>query len=45
VLRKWGDLCHGNSENLALMLTLEIGKKMAERRREMLWCEFSEAIC
>ncbi|RFU28957.1 hypothetical protein B7463_g7390, partial [Scytalidium lignicola] len=35
MLRKWSDLCHENLEDLALILTLENGKPLAESRGEV----------
>lgn len=37
MLRKWSDLCHENSEDLALILTLENGKTLQESRGEVVY--------
>jgi succinate-semialdehyde dehydrogenase/glutarate-semialdehyde dehydrogenase len=35
MLRKWSDLCHENIEDLAIILTMENGKPLAEAKGEV----------
>lgn len=37
MLRKWSDLCHANADDLALILTLENGKPLAESKAEVIY--------
>jgi len=37
MLRKWSDLCHENLDDLALILTLENGKTLAEAKGEVIY--------
>lgn len=37
MLRKWSDLCHENLDDLALILTLENGKTLAEAKGEVVY--------
>lgn len=37
MLRKWSDLCHANVDDLALIMTLENGKTLAESKGEVVY--------
>src|ERR1700712_3418333 len=37
MLRRWSDLCHENAEDLALIMTLENGKTLAESKGEVVY--------
>ena len=37
LLRKWSDLCHENVDDLALIMTLENGKTLAEAKGEVIY--------
>ncbi|CAK4034057.1 succinate-semialdehyde dehydrogenase (NADP+) [Lecanosticta acicola] len=37
MLRKWSDLCHENVDDLALIMTLENGKTLAESKGEVIY--------
>ncbi|KAK4546526.1 hypothetical protein LTR36_001743 [Oleoguttula mirabilis] len=37
MLRKWSDLCHENADDLALIMTLENGKTLAEAKGEVIY--------
>ena len=37
MLRKWSDLCHENADDLALIMTLENGKTLAESKGEVIY--------
>jgi succinate-semialdehyde dehydrogenase/glutarate-semialdehyde dehydrogenase len=43
MLRKWNDLCLENTEDFALIITLETGKPLYEARAEVIYaCSFLE---